>query len=338
METVIDDITAAAMRVTLSRGPGVGIHQNVPSDVYHAWDLASSHRLSTIATSSPLHMRWSVDNPTEPTEALIRGDATHVLTFQPEVFEERFVVARQCAANLASSKSQTRCRNTGIARVGGDWFCGVHVKKDRHDAALKETIARHLADGFVQINASAFGSVYLNHPDGRKVRVSNHAPSQASFQRMYSEKRESIRVDLPPYGSDDERRVLSPDQFDTARRIVDALRADKFIRECIEVEGQCEVSAIWDQPIEGTKSVVRCKMRADKIANVVMDLKTARDGDFESFRRAAYDYGYHRQFGFYDRGLATHGIRAPHFLIIAVEPEPPYSPVVYKLEIGRAHV
>jgi hypothetical protein len=334
METVLDDITAAALRVEVSRGPGVGIHQNVKSDVYHAWDLASSHRLSMVATSSPLHMRWAVDNPSEPTDALVRGDATHVLTFQPDVFEERFIIARQCAANLSSAKTQTRCRNNGIARVGGNWFCGVHLKKDRHDAALKDTVARYQADGYFIKHVSPDSSHYMNHPDGRKVRVANHAPTQASFQRMYAEKRESVRVDIPPYGSDDARRVLSADQFDTARRIVDALRSDKFIRECIEVEGECEVSAIWDQPIEGTDQVVRCKMRADKIAGVLMDLKTARDGDVESFRRAAYDYGYHRQFGFYNRGMAAHGRRFEHSLIIAVEPEPPYSPVVYRLDDG----
>ena len=70
---------------------GIGLHRSVPARDYHAMDLCSNSRLSTLAHRSPLHLRWEIDNPPEPTPALILGDAAHAAILEPDDFESRYV-------------------------------------------------------------------------------------------------------------------------------------------------------------------------------------------------------------------------------------------------------
>lgn len=66
-----------------------GIHHDVPADAYHALDAASSHRLRLLGRS-PLHMRHAIDNPEEPTPAMVFGEAVHFACLQPDIFCSRF--------------------------------------------------------------------------------------------------------------------------------------------------------------------------------------------------------------------------------------------------------
>lgn len=60
-----------------------GIHHGVPAPFYHADPGASASRLKRIALDSPLHCKLEMDNPTEPTAAMIMGTLVHQHIMEP---------------------------------------------------------------------------------------------------------------------------------------------------------------------------------------------------------------------------------------------------------------
>lgn len=73
----------------------VGLHRGIPSEQYHCIDALSSHRLKTLA-QSPAHLRWELDNPAQPTEAMVTGSALHTAILEPQLFDELYAVAPEC--------------------------------------------------------------------------------------------------------------------------------------------------------------------------------------------------------------------------------------------------
>lgn len=60
-----------------------GIHRDFPAPFYHADPGASASRLKRIALDSPLHCRLEMDNPPEPTAAMIMGTLVHQHLMEP---------------------------------------------------------------------------------------------------------------------------------------------------------------------------------------------------------------------------------------------------------------
>jgi len=108
-------------------GPGCpppGVYTNVPWSVYHAWDCASSHRLSDIVQHSPAHCRWNIEHDKD-TDSLRLGRAIHCAILQPDLFPSNYLVTSTCAATKANGDP---CRNEGGKWRNGNWYCGVHEK------------------------------------------------------------------------------------------------------------------------------------------------------------------------------------------------------------------
>lgn len=339
-------ITAEPIKMPL---PAVGLYPNVDDDTYHAWDCMSYSRLKGMAC--PAKVRHRIDNPPEPTEALIRGSAVDCLVLTPERFNDRFVVADECCAIKTKGG---KCENPGIICIGGQWYCGVHLRTkgmnllDRHETARNEVCGVLIMDGFKLAFESPAawvdgirvpGSRYYDREDGQKRRVSDHAPTKRSLHRMLAEQCEDIRVDLPPYGNDDPRQIINQKLLDTCLLMRDSVFAQSEARDLLQLCADRQLSGVFKD-----EAGLLIKFRSDLwggSVRVMGDLKcTAKGADRESFSKTIYENGYHIQAALYPDGMAANGQPVEDFAFIVVEVEAPHVCAVHRvgeltLEAGR---
>lgn len=119
-------MTTTAEPITVQRVvPEIGIHDAIPSEVYHRqWDAVNKSSLDWIISHSPRHCRYHRDNPRPPTASMIIGSAFHTLILEPDRFDGLYQVAGQCCGTI--KKTGARCANPGKVIRGDEWFCGVH--------------------------------------------------------------------------------------------------------------------------------------------------------------------------------------------------------------------
>lgn len=105
--------------------PQPGIHQGVPSKVYHAFDAVSASRLQKL-NRSPLHCRDAIDHPdAHDTPALSFGRLVHTAILEPMVFHSTYAVEPQCDGRTTEGKAikaAFRQANAGKEIVSSDDF------------------------------------------------------------------------------------------------------------------------------------------------------------------------------------------------------------------------
>lgn len=131
------------------------------------------------------------------------------------------------------------------------------------------------------------------------------------------------------------RFVLPEPDYRACRLMREAVYKHPAARGLLWGEGDVELSMLWHDRETG----VPCKGRMDRLSpriagGAIVDVKTTRDAGRREFERAIFAHGYHRQAAFYLDGAAANGIAAEHFVIVAVEKEPPYAVAVYRLTEG----
>jgi|TARA_R110000824_G_scaffold361436_1_gene549372 hypothetical protein len=67
-----------------------GLLFNQSAEEYHADMGASASRLNRMFKKSPAHMRHDLENPKEPTQAMVIGTATHSAILEPDLFEKEW--------------------------------------------------------------------------------------------------------------------------------------------------------------------------------------------------------------------------------------------------------
>lgn len=135
--------------------------------------------------------------------------------------------------------------------------------------------------------------------------------------------------------ADRSRSVLSAADHAVCLAVRDAVHGHSRAHGMVTGSGQVELSMVWDEPESG----VRCKARQDRHSpdlpgGVIVDLKTTRNASPRAFEKSIFEHGYHRQGALYLSGAQTLGLSARHFVIIAVEKEPPFNVAVYRLTEG----
>lgn len=123
--------------------------------------------------------------------------------------------------------------------------------------------------------------------------------------------------------------ILSSDDFDRARRCIDAVLAHPAATQLLN-GGAREVTLFW----RDGKYKVPCKARLD-IWNHggITDLKTTTDASPEAFARTIAAYDYHAQLAHYASGCEHVFDASPEFCcFIAVENEPPHAVACYELD------
>lgn len=134
------------------------------------------------------------------------------------------------------------------------------------------------------------------------------------------------------------KTVLTSDQYDTIRRMRDAVMAQPAVEKLLSA-GKAEHTIHWDDDDTG----VACKARPDFLSStgIVLDLKSTEDASHDSFARSCLNYRYHVQSAFYLDGLATSGNPSfDTFVFVAVEKSAPYAVSVFVapaefIDLGR---
>lgn len=125
------------------------------------------------------------------------------------------------------------------------------------------------------------------------------------------------------------RLILTQDQHDLARRVIDAVHAHPAARALLD-GGASEVSLQWRDNATGAP----CKARIDRLRpdGGIVDLKTTVDASPRGFARAIGQFGYAAQAAHYLAGAQAVLGQAPYFAFVAVEKEPPYAVAAYVLD------
>lgn len=103
-----------------------GLYADVPMEVYAKAHGVSNSALTIIDQHNEAKLLWEREHPKESTAAQRFGQYAHACILEPERFEREFDKAGQCEGVTGGG---SRCRNVGSARIGGRWYCGIHVKK-----------------------------------------------------------------------------------------------------------------------------------------------------------------------------------------------------------------
>lgn len=115
----------SAAEIEAAVAPSAGIHENVPAETYHAWDLISNSRLSILQDRTPAHLRAAIDNPPAPTEAQVIGTATHVAVLEPDLFPGLYVRAPKFDRRTTKGKTAAEAfeaENTDRVALAGDAY------------------------------------------------------------------------------------------------------------------------------------------------------------------------------------------------------------------------
>lgn len=125
------------------------------------------------------------------------------------------------------------------------------------------------------------------------------------------------------------KTILSVDQWDKIHRMSDAVAKHPAARVLLQ-GGAFEQSHYWRH----IDADALCKCRPDYIRSdgVIVDFKTAEDASEDAFKRAAWNFGYHRQAAFYLDGLAATVNTPGPFVFLVIEKEPPYAVAVYEAD------
>lgn len=126
------------------------------------------------------------------------------------------------------------------------------------------------------------------------------------------------------------KEIISAVQAGQIEQMKQAIFAHPLASQLLQ-NGEAEQSFFWIDKTTGLK----CKARPDYLRNdgICIDLKTTEDATFKAFQRSFYNYRYHVQGAFFIDGIfqATQML-CSDFVIIAIEKEPPYGIMVYRLD------
>ena len=141
MSQALVDLMAAndeAERIARLVTPGVGLYPGVDALVYHGWGGASQSRLKILREHTPAHLRYAMDHPTEPTEAMRIGAAVHTCILEPDLFGKLYLRGiegdgRTKAIREAREQLAAEHPNAAILRPADFDMC----------LAIRESVALH---------------------------------------------------------------------------------------------------------------------------------------------------------------------------------------------------
>ena len=134
------------MTTTLgTRWPGTVMYDQSAED-YHAAPGASASRLKQLKRS-PAHMRWAIDNPQKPTQAMIVGSATHSAILEPDLFVKEW---GRIPEGDGRSKAVKEAKAALIVQHGADHILKPDVYDNilaMRDSVLGNALSLDLLDG-----------------------------------------------------------------------------------------------------------------------------------------------------------------------------------------------
>lgn len=100
----------------------------------------------------------------------------------------------------------------------------------------------------------------------------------------------------------------------------------------LEMAGQCEISALWQDPVTG----LMCKGRFDKLITakppIILEIKTTRDAGAWAFGKQCAEMGYAAQAAYYSWGHQVITGIVPMHTFLAIENKGPWAPKLWTLD------
>lgn len=132
-----------------------GFHKGISSRDYHMIDAASSHRLGLLK-KSPAHLRWSISNPTPPSDAMVVGEAIHTAILEPANFVCNYIkgIKVDRRTNHGKAEYEKFCSNAGMRTV-----LAPDVYNDIQNIAIackSHSLASALIDAATDVEVSGF--------------------------------------------------------------------------------------------------------------------------------------------------------------------------------------
>jgi len=118
--------------------PQPGLFPGVDALTYHRWAGASQSRLKIMRDHTPAHVRWTMDHPDEPTDAMRLGAAVHTAVLEPDLFP---VLYKRGIPGDGRTKAVQEARNALKAE-----FPGATILKPDDFAvclAVRDAVAAH---------------------------------------------------------------------------------------------------------------------------------------------------------------------------------------------------
>lgn len=88
----------------MSDAPKPGIYPGMSWKEYRGLSAVNNSFLKVLRSRSPRHAKWERDHPSEPTPALLFGQALHGMILEPTTWEERFAVKPICGRRTKEGK------------------------------------------------------------------------------------------------------------------------------------------------------------------------------------------------------------------------------------------
>lgn len=132
--------------------------------------------------------------------------------------------------------------------------------------------------------------------------------------------------------------VMTKEEFKKADAIIQGLKEHKIVDDMV-MDAKIEQSIFWTDKETG----LQFKCRPDVWhENFIVDVKTARSVEHDTFARAALDSGYYVQAGMMFEALHTLGLPIEKYLFLCAEKVEPYAPKIFvldelALEFGLQH-
>lgn len=214
--------------------PEDGLWSDVPEHLYHSWPGVSASKLKHLEFS-PAHLKASIEQPSDPTSAMVLGRAVHAAILEPEKFDREYTFL-PASVNLRTNAGKE-------ARAELEVKFGPHNVLREEDfelvLSLRSAVESHVA-------ASALASA-VEH---REVTGVWHDPRTGVLCRMRIDGLSLSRrfaIDLKTTGRGKavpgqfQRTIADFDYHRQAAMYLDGLRAlgfeaDKFVFIAIEKE------------------------------------------------------------------------------------------------------
>lgn len=208
----------------------------------------------------------------------------------------------------------------------------------RAHSALNYSLAKHLLDSPAHFVAAKENPVV---PTAAMVlgtlvhgmALEGHSPADLAWVKPEGLNLATTAGKEWKAGIDDIRPVISHEDAETAKRMVDAIMQHEMAREIL---GQCSHR---EMPIIAEMKTVECKGKLDACGSngrdwAIVDIKTTQKAGPKDFVRAVVDGRYDMQAAWYQLLLAAHyGLEErPEFFWIAVEKTAPFVVAVHTLD------
>jgi hypothetical protein len=126
--------------------------------------------------------------------------------------------------------------------------------------------------------------------------------------------------------SKDKVQLITKQQYDEAKIVVDALYSYNDARELLEAKKNAQAKINWKDKATGLPIVAKIDFECEiGKSHYLVDLKTTGSGQPDDFNRDIFKYGHNLQAACYLLAYQKKFFKFPEFLNLVVEKEPPYN-------------